>query len=245
MPWFKIDDGFHGHPKVLELSLPAVGLWTLSGSWCASYLTDGEITLKAIGRLGGCRDTASELVEAGLWLEVSTGTFQFKDWADYQPLKADVEAERDAARERMKKVRANKKGTNPEGSAELPPNVQPNDAGTFADSATEVRVTPSHPVPSLPLNTSPLTLIPGASAEKKKPEIRIPNTWAPTASHIARAKEKGVDVMRQAEAFKLHAETHDRRAANWNAAFTTWLIKAKPEVTALSANSPWNRGYHQ
>jgi len=67
--------------------------------------------------------------------------------------------------------------------------------------------------------------------EAKKPEIRLPKSWAPTASHIERAKSAGVDVTAEAEAFRLHAETHDRHAANWNAAFTTWLTKAKPSAT--------------
>lgn len=68
--------------------------------------------------------------------------------------------------------------------------------------------------------------------EAKKRPTAIPKDWAPTAAHIERAKEKRVNVLNQAEAFKLHAETHDRRAANWNAAFTTWLMKSKPEENA-------------
>ncbi len=31
MVWFKIDDGFWSHPKVLELSDAAVALWTRAG----------------------------------------------------------------------------------------------------------------------------------------------------------------------------------------------------------------------
>lgn len=79
--------------------------------------------------------------------------------------------------------------------------------------------------------------------EAKKRPTKIPNGWAPTAAHIQRAKEKNVNVLSQAEAFKLHAETHDRRAANWNAAFTTWLIKATPEPKQRL--SPWSKGFHQ
>ena len=103
MPWFKVDDGFHGHPKVLDLSVAAVGVWALAGSWCAKYLTDGHVTHKALGRLGGTLDHATELVDAGLWIE-SDGGYQFKDWEDYQPLKDDVEAEREAARERVNNI---------------------------------------------------------------------------------------------------------------------------------------------
>ena len=64
---------------------------------------------------------------------------------------------------------------------------------------------------------------------RKKPSIAIPANWSPTAEHERRAREKNLNVNEVAEAFKLHAEAHDRRAANWNAAFTMWLTKAQPK----------------
>jgi hypothetical protein len=62
--------------------------------------------------------------------------------------------------------------------------------------------------------------------EKKTAERELPTSWAPTPEHNERATAKGLDVAEQAEAFRLHAATHARRAANWNAAFTMWLHKA-------------------
>ena len=62
--------------------------------------------------------------------------------------------------------------------------------------------------------------------EKKTAERELPASWAPTPEHNERAAAKGLDVAEQAEAFRLHAATHARRAANWNAAFTMWLHKA-------------------
>lgn len=141
MPWFRVDDGFHGHPKVADLSLEAVGLWALAGSWCAQYLTDGFVSERTLRRLGGSAELGGELASAGLW-DLNEGGWQFKDWTDYQPSKAEVEAERDAARERMKKVRAAKKGAR--GSSE----VQANNTRTFGRSSEEVRSAP--PSPTLP-----------------------------------------------------------------------------------------------
>jgi hypothetical protein len=148
IPWFKVDDGFHGHPKVVELSLGAVGLWTLCGSWCAKYLTDGFVPDKTVVRLGGTPEQAAELFGVDLWL-AADGGFSFRDWEQYQPLKSDIEAERAAAQERMRGVRAKKKGvranddrTTPERSGEQNPK--------FARSSENVRVTPSHPIPSHP-----------------------------------------------------------------------------------------------
>ena len=64
----------------------------------------------------------------------------------------------------------------------------------------------------------------------KMKETRLPKSWAPTAEHVIKAKELGLNLTEQVEAFRSHAETHDRHAARWNAAFTTWLKKA-PRMT--------------
>jgi hypothetical protein len=209
MPWFKVDDGFHGHPKVVELSLAAVGLWTLAGSWCAKYLTDGMVPTKTVTRLGGDASEAGELVAAELWLKAAGG-FQFKDWHHYQPLKEAVEAERAAAQERMRKARAAKKG------------VQANNERTTADSSPEVPVTPSqsqsHP------STSSSTKKRGA----RKPEIPLPSDWAPKPAHVALARERGVDGRHEEAQFRAHAEANDRRQRDWDAAFRMWLGNSKP-----------------
>ena len=76
-------------------------------------------------------------------------------------------------------------------------------------------------------------------------ETALPKTWAPTAAHIERAKEKGIDVIEQADNFKLHAATYGRRCVSWNAAFTTWLKKSTPTTTKPAASSPWNQEFYK
>jgi hypothetical protein len=110
VPWFKIDDGFWSHPKVLELSADALALWVRAGSYCAGHLTDGEVKRGTLRLLGADRDAATELVLAGLW-DHDGDRWLFHDWMDYQPTRESVEAERVAARERMRSVRANKPRT--------------------------------------------------------------------------------------------------------------------------------------
>lgn len=84
--------------------------------------------------------------------------------------------------------------------------------------------------PPTPLPTpTPEASLPAGEAKRK--ETRLPKAWSPTSDHIERARGLRVDVMAEADSFRLHAETHDRHAANWNAAFTTWLKKAKPSAT--------------
>lgn len=95
MPWFKIDDGFWSHPKVIELSDPAVALWVRAGSYCAGHLTDGLVRRSTLRMLGADRDAAIELVLAGLWDETGDG-WSFHDWDEYQPTREQVLAEREA-----------------------------------------------------------------------------------------------------------------------------------------------------
>lgn len=63
---------------------------------------------------------------------------------------------------------------------------------------------------------------------RKAPAVRIPATWAPNDAHRVTAKDRRLNVEWQAERFRDHAETNDRRCANWDAAFRNWLAKADP-----------------
>lgn len=242
MPWFKIDDGFHGHPKVFELSLEAVGIWTLAGSWCAKYLTDGAVTGKAIARLGGSPALCEELVAAGLWLVIPDG-YQFKDWDDYQPLKDDVEAEREAARERMKAVRAKKKGVSPDVQA----NVQPNNTGTFGGTSEEVRVTPSLPIPSRPLTT---TSTPGGEDEFAKWYAVYPKKKAKgqarTAFKAARKKTDMETLMNGVLRFAAESKGTDQQYLAYPA---TWLNGERwddetPQQQVV-VSGPWAKDFHR
>lgn len=65
---------------------------------------------------------------------------------------------------------------------------------------------------------------PPRQATKKKPSKRLPVDWEPTDEHKGRCVQDGIDITAQVAKFKAHAEANDRRQANWNAAFTQWLL---------------------
>jgi hypothetical protein len=67
-------------------------------------------------------------------------------------------------------------------------------------------------------------------APRKRPATTFPAYWTPTEAHLDRASD-GIDIQREADSFRAHAEANDRRCVNWNAAFTQWLIKARPTQT--------------
>lgn len=107
MPWFKVDDGFYDHPKVLELDMAARGLWVMAGAYCARHLTDGVITGRQIKVIGGTQKQAEKLVAAGLWsaddAPPSARRYAFNDWREFQPTREDVLSKRreDAERKRL------------------------------------------------------------------------------------------------------------------------------------------------
>ena len=105
MAWFKVDDKLHSHPKVLGVSLRAMGLWVKAGSWCADQLTDGHIPRAALALLNATTTDARALVTAGLWLETDGG-WRFRDWVDYQPTKDQVEKRRAEDAQRKAEARA-------------------------------------------------------------------------------------------------------------------------------------------
>lgn len=150
MPWFKVDDGFYDHPKVLDLDLAAVGLWTLAGAYCARHLTDGRVTFKQIRAIGGTRRQAEKLVEAGLWkaddAPPASRTYTFHGWTEYQPTRREVTAKRDEARERMAAARARKRGaaadeTAPDNARRTPGGASSDDRRTTAERSRDSRRT--------------------------------------------------------------------------------------------------------
>lgn len=69
---------------------------------------------------------------------------------------------------------------------------------------------------------------PRKHASRKRPAKPLPDDWQPTAAHVAKARELGVDGRREEEKFRAHAAANDRRQVDWNMAFTQWLLNARP-----------------
>jgi len=72
----------------------------------------------------------------------------------------------------------------------------------------------------------------GKGKEGNGRETLIPSNWKPTAEHVARARSLSVDLDREAESFRAHAEAHGRKLVSWNGGFTQWLLKSTPAKKA-------------
>lgn len=135
MTWGRLDDGFYDNPKILSVSLAAVGLHASLVSYCNKHLTDGCVSTTATRVLSrGRRRLIGELVASGLLHENGDG-YLVHDFLSYSPSRAQVLGRRLADLSRKQK----ESSRNPVG---IPNGIQ-------KDSAV------SRPVPSRPSKKDP------------------------------------------------------------------------------------------
>jgi hypothetical protein len=185
MVWFKVDDSFHSHPKVLATSPAALGLWVVAGAWSGANLTDGFVPDSALQRLlPDSAELAAVLVTAGLWRRAKGG-YRFHDWGDYNPNSSDVKKERDAARERMRNLRAKRKPAGQSGnrSGEQGANVR----AKFADRS-QPRPDPTRSSPNGELTEESPPASPGPP--KGSRGARLPDDFVVTEEMAGWAREK-------------------------------------------------------
>lgn len=203
---------------MIGLSASAVGLWLLAGTWAAQYLTDGQVPRRMIGRFGGTDADAAELIDAGLW-HASDDGYEFHEWHEYQPSKDAVEAERAAARERMRERRRTNKGKFAGSSAEQPANVRE----VFGVSSP----TPTQPSPAQPDPTQPEPSTEGSEGARKRAS-RIPDPFVLTSDMRTWAAREvpGLDIDDSTRRFVDYwrAESGAKaRKLDWVAAWRNWL----------------------
>lgn len=182
MPWLRTDDGFPEHPKSDALAAHfgddwqslnlAFAAWHHMGCDCAARRTDGVFnTARAYRVMRAPREAVDRalagLLKVGL-LERRADCLVFHDWSDYQPTRAQIDAEREAKTARQQRWRDGR------GSKDV--DAKETDARRDVDASTRpsvdasrdgsVDAAPSPPVPSRPLPTqdisSPAAVAPSA-----------------------------------------------------------------------------------
>jgi hypothetical protein len=103
VPWFRLDDSFHSHPKVIAAGNEAIGLYVRCGTYAAEHLTDGFIPEHVV-LLYGSPALAESLVRTKLWRR-TRGGWRMPDYLDYNPAKEAVDKERKNAAERQRRSR--------------------------------------------------------------------------------------------------------------------------------------------
>lgn len=155
MSWARVDDKLHGNEKFADVGLEATGLWLFCLAWCADNLTDGKLSESIISRLGGAKakTLTKKLVDAQLW-ENRDGELWVHNYLKYNPSRAEVEAERNAAKERMKAVRSAKNAPSSGEQKRLLQDSSQNVRANNSRTSDEVRLTPTRPDPTLCLSST-------------------------------------------------------------------------------------------
>lgn len=104
MTWFKLDDGFHSHPKVIAAGNEAVGLYVRCGTYAAQHLTEGFVP-EHVALLYGSAELADTLVRTKLWRR-ARGGWRMPDYLDYNPSREAVDNDRKMKAERQARWRS-------------------------------------------------------------------------------------------------------------------------------------------
>lgn len=111
MTWARIDDRFHGNPKVLRAwhtEPAAVGLYVMGITYCAQHETDGLVhdwfVLSLLPAKTAREKSVRCLVQAKLWAPVDDG-WEIPDYLEFNPSHEYLEERRTTERERRKAAR--------------------------------------------------------------------------------------------------------------------------------------------
>jgi hypothetical protein len=227
MTWFKVDDGLHDHRKVRAAGVPAMGLWLLAGTWSSDNETDGFVPRSVIGRWVGSSGTLpKQLVKAGLWETAEQDGepgWRFHDWAAWQPTRADLETKRQAAKDRMSRIR------NARGSKEVRANVPANEQENFADRSPYPDPTRPDPTRKNYLLTLISRLAAGDARGSEPPPAEVIASWQDIA---------GPNVNLNAEAAAYFARFGDRPPRDERGAWLGWLSEANRRAAPRPATAP-------
>ncbi len=215
MTWHRSDDRFPEHPKCDALAEHfgddwatlhlAFALWHHMGCDCAARRTDGVFNAQRSYRIMRAPREVIDAALAGLvkvgLLDKHRDGFAFHDWAEYQPTRAELDAERAAKTERQRRWRENlpKKPRDVDGGVDASTGRHV-DGGVDASVDAPVDGAPSRPVPSRPGETSSLSPPAGdppsgvgevasksaAKAKGPKPKPAPPSDPVPAAGSLAR-----------------------------------------------------------
>lgn len=112
--WVRLDVDYFSNPKTLEAGPLGRAAHLASICWVGRHLTDGEIPAQAIPMIlrdaGAPRKATELLIGAGLWVPNGGSSLELHDFVEMNGSRADVEAEREAWRERQRRARARRNG---------------------------------------------------------------------------------------------------------------------------------------
>jgi hypothetical protein len=216
MPWFKIDDSAHSHPKFLRAGNAALGLWLRCGSYSAQHLLEGFVPKSVVKPFGGTPAQVRKLIEAGLWHEAGHDCKRCSQPVDGYMIhdffeggrnvtKAQHEAGKKGAAERAAKSRAARNANDSESKQN---NIQYATSSQMSSDRAEGGA-PAHatatPLPGTSFGSTPV-----AAARGGEPEIRSWDTLGDLKRAIAAAGINGVSWNLQASQIERARQVRER-----------------------------------
>ena len=123
MPWVKLDDKFRTHPKVVAAGLEAAWFYVCALGYSAEQLTDGHIHAAMVPILAphvtDPQAAAEKCCTVGLLTPTDTG-YLVPDYLEFNPSRAKVLAEREAAKARKQRRGSPEVRANSERSSDAP-----------------------------------------------------------------------------------------------------------------------------
>lgn len=144
MGWFKVDDHYFEHYKVLEAGPTAADLNLRGIAYCSRNQSDGKIPKAAVQLLNPGRDVADDitrLLDAGLWRETQK-FFVIHDYLEHQSSRAQIRDKQKSARDRKRKSRTGHTVTHAAGHT----NVSAPDVDAEADVDTDIDTEADRPI---------------------------------------------------------------------------------------------------
>jgi hypothetical protein len=213
--WVKIDDAYPSHPKVLAAGPLAMLMQVAGLCYCNRNLTDGFVPKAAartlidwtVDRPDGssatvcirsqdchsdvtCDEIVTSLLSSEMWTAVPGG-YQIAGYADYQPTRASIEADRQASADRQAQSRAKRRMSQGEShpmSRDSHADVTPD---VTRDSTPMSHVGHSAPVPVPLSNNSP----PAQARAREAIDVLIPEYAAgDTLTDLMHARRSFVDA---------------------------------------------------
>ena len=234
MAWVRVSDDFYDNPKFIDAGPLGVAVWLSGLAYCNRNLTDGNIPESVARRLVDFDGIAYQpatsvetLVDVGLMHreghdcercpQPKPRHLLYHDYLEFQRSAADIQADREAAKERMRRAR----------SAKRSPDVRANAERT--DS--EVRVTPT-PTPT-PNNSPNGELAPQQAAAKTMRGTRLDPSWMPDPELIAELRSECPNIDLQAEHRKFvdfwcSKTGKDATKLDWRRTWRNWIRNARP-----------------
>ncbi|MGP3752174.1 mucin-2 [Streptomyces sp. IBSNAI001] len=205
MPWFKIDDSAHSHPKFMRAGNAALGLWLRCGSYSAQHLLEGFVPKDIVKPFKGTPAQVQKLIDAGLWHDAGhdckrcpqpAGGYMIHDFFEggRNTTRAQHEANKKGAAERAAKSRESRKRT---GSVSDPNNIQDaigaeNDtepvtnqtafSGSVAGQGDLSHRTPADGAALAQASTTPSQVLPTEVPPPPTPSSQTPGTALATTS---------------------------------------------------------------